>query len=357
MKKRLIGVLGTLLLTASLLCGCEYGHDAPVLGSEVFSEVQEQYATEEESESLPPDTTESSSEDASPDYESCFADVPAYDGSPSVVMNDNIPYYDKDFEDVFSAGALEFYSDLDDLSRPQVAFACLGLETMPAEGEERGEIGMVKPAGWHTVKYPEVIKDLYLYNRCHLIGWQLGAENANELNLMTGTRYLNVDGMLPYEDLVADYIRDTGNHVLYRVTPHYVGEELIARGLLMEAKSVEDDGCVFCVYCYNVQPGVEIDYMTGDSWLTGEYPENTTTNNVPEESSNTPSEDEKEPEVVESVNECSFVLNNNSMKIHKPSCSSVKDISEENIEYTDKTYEELVAEGYSPCGRCHPSGK
>lgn len=355
MKKRLIGVIGTLLLTVSLLGGCAYGHDAPVLGSEA---VQELCGTEEDRWDRPSATTESSSEDTpaedtSADYESCFADVPAYAGSPSVVMNDNVPYYDEEFEKAFSSGALEWYSDLDDFSRPQVAFACLGLETMPAEGEERGEIGMIKPAGWHTVKYPDVIKDLYLYNRCHLIGWQLGAENANELNLMTGTRYLNVDGMLPYENLVADYIRDTGNHVLYRVTPHYVGEELITRGLLMEAKSVEDDECIFCVYCYNVQPGVEIDYMSGDSWLAGYYPENSTENTPVEESSE---ETSNETVVEESVNECAFVLNNNSMKIHKPTCSSVSDISENNIEYTDKTYEELIAEGYSPCGRCHPNG-
>ncbi len=185
--------------------------------------------------------------DSSSDSTIYFSEVPEYSGSAVVVMNDNLPYFDDGFFDAASAGAMEFYSDLDDYGRVGMAFACLGLETMPAEGEERGEIGMIKPVGWHTVKYPEVIKDLYLYNRCHLIGWQLGAENDNELNLMTGTRYLNVDGMLPFENAVADYITSTGNHVVYRITPDFRDDELVARGLLMEARSVEDNGCVFCV--------------------------------------------------------------------------------------------------------------
>ncbi len=180
------------------------------------------------------------------------------------VKNGNVPYFT---EDEITDKSFEEYSELDELGRCGVAVACLSKDTMPEEGEKRGEIGQIRPSGWHTVKYPEVISDRYLYNRCHLIGWQLGAENANKLNLITGTRYLNVTGMLPYENMVADYIRKTGNHVMYRVTPDYEGNNLVASGLLIEAKSVEDDGCVFCVYCYNVQPGVEIDYATGESRL------------------------------------------------------------------------------------------
>ena len=132
--------------------------------------------------------------------------------------------------------------------------------------EERGSIGSVKPSGWQTVKY-DFVDGKYLYNRCHLLGYQLTGENANEQNLITGTRYLNVDGMLPFENMVADYVKETDNHVMYRVTPVFDGAELVARGVLMEAYSVEDggDGVEFCVYCYNVQPGVKIDYATGDS--------------------------------------------------------------------------------------------
>lgn len=148
-----------------------------------------------------------------------------------------------------------------------VAYANISIETMPTE--ERGEIGMIKPAGWHTVKYPEVIEDRYLYNRCHLIGYQLAGENANEKNLITGTRYLNVKGMLPYENEVASYVKKTGNHVMYRVTPYFKGNNLVADGVLMEAYSVEDSGVgvCFCIYAYNVQPGIDIDYATGDSKL------------------------------------------------------------------------------------------
>ena len=186
-----------------------------------------------------------------------------YDGSPYVQVNGNVPFFDStdDTTDCF-----ELYSELDSLGRCGTAYANISKELMPTE--ERGEIGMVKPSGWHTVKYPEIITDLYLYNRCHLIGYQLAGENANEKNLITGTRYMNVEGMLPFENEVADYVRRTGNHVLYRVTPVFEGENLVAEGVLMEAYSVEDDGkgVEFCVFVYNVQPGIEIDYKTGESW-------------------------------------------------------------------------------------------
>lgn len=164
--------------------------------------------------------------------------------------------------------AFENYSDLDSLGRCGVAYANICKDIMPTE--ERGKIGMIKPSGWHTVKY-DVIKDRYLYNRCHLIGYQLAGENANPKNLITGTRYLNVEGMLPFENLVADYVNNTGNHVLYRVTPMFSGSNLVANGVLIEAKSVEDNGggIFFNVYCYNVQPGVGINYENGDSWLDG----------------------------------------------------------------------------------------
>ena len=193
------------------------------------------------------------------------ANVPAFSGKPYVVLDDNQPRFSA--KDKKRRSAYESYAPLDSLGRCGVAFACLCKETMPTE--KRGEIGQVRPSGWHTVKY-DVVDGKYLYNRCHLIGFQLTGENANEKNLITGTRYMNVDGMLPFENEVADYVASTGTHVLYRVTPLFDGEDLVAKGVLMEAWSVEDggEGVCFNVYCYNVQPGVTIDYATGDNWET-----------------------------------------------------------------------------------------
>lgn len=186
--------------------------------------------------------------------------IPEYNNTPYIEINNNKPYFNNtDMTTVF----YEHYSELDNLGRTGVAMACLGPETLPTE--KRGPIGMIKPAGWHTVKYPDVIKDLYLYNRCHLIAFELSGENANEKNLTTGTRYLNISGMLPFENKTRKYIEDTHNHVIYRVTPVFINNELVCRGILIEAKSVEDNNLEFCVYCYNVQPGIIIDYTTGDS--------------------------------------------------------------------------------------------
>lgn len=188
--------------------------------------------------------------------------ISEYSGNPYVELNGNMPYFT---DEELSTTAFELYSELDSLGRCGAAYANVCKEIMPTE--ERGSIGMVKPTGWHTVKY-DCITDRYLYNRCHLIGYQLAGENANEKNLITGTRYLNVDGMLPFENEVADYVNDTDNHVLYRVTPVFSGDNLLASGVIIEAKSVEDNGAgvQFNVYCYNVQPGISIDYTTGESW-------------------------------------------------------------------------------------------
>lgn len=191
------------------------------------------------------------------------ADIPAYAGDPYVMINDNEPQF---LETDLATSSYEYYSDLDDLGRCGVVYACIGTDLMPTE--ERGNIGSVKPSGWHTVKY-DIVDGKYLYNRCHLIGYQLSGENANINNLITGTRYLNVEGMLPFENMVADYVKETGNHVLYRVAPVFEGNNLVASGVQIEAQSVEDqgEGILFNVYCYNVQPGVTIDYATGDSTL------------------------------------------------------------------------------------------
>lgn len=217
--------------------------------------------------------------------------------------------------------------------------------------EDRGSIGQVKPTGWHTVKY-DCVDGKYLYNRCHLLGYQLTGENANEENLITGTRYLNIEGMLPFENMVADYVQETGNHVLYRVTPIFEGSNLLASGVLMEGYSVEDSGedILFCVYAYNVQPGVTIDYATGDSYLTAggsavsEEPSTPVTPQKPEESETSGA----------GTVQADYVLNTNTKKFHLPSCSSADDIKESNRQEYNGSREDLIAQGYDPCKRCNP---
>lgn len=252
--------------------------------------------------------------------------IPEYSGDPYVVVNNNVPFFPK--EDL-KAEAFESYGDLDSLGRCTVAYSMVGTETMPTE--ERGSIGQVKPTGWHAVKYDNV-DGKYLYNRCHLIGYQLTAENANVKNLITGTRYLNVQGMLPFENLTADYIKETGNHVLYRVTPVFEGDNLVASGVLMEGESAEDDGeaIQFCVYVYNVQPGIIIDYATGDSRL--------------DDGTGGSSQSARK----------TYVLNTNSKTFHKPDCGSVGKIKDSNKQTFVGTREEAIKNGYSPCKSCNP---
>ena len=255
-------------------------------------------------------------------------DIPAFSDKPYIAVNGNTPYFT---ENEIVADPYEFYSELDSLGRCGVTIACIGKELMPTE--DRGNIGQVKPTGWHTVKY-DCVDGKYLYNRCHLIGYQLTGENANVNNLVTGTRYMNVTGMLPFENMVADYIKETGNHVMYRVTPIFDGDDLLCRGVLMEAYSVEDEGEVICfnVFVYNAQPSIEIDYATGKSRLN-----------------------ETETDVSDTENkEKTYILNTNSKKFHHPDCSSVSKISENNKQEYTGTREALINDGYSPCGICKP---
>lgn len=215
------------------------------------------------------DTTNESNENNLENESVIFdlSSIPEYSESPYVEINNNIPYF---IEEEYKLEAFEKYSELDNLGRSGVAIANICKEIMPKEGEERGEIGMIKPTGWVQKRYDDIIKDKYLYNRCHLIGWQLAGENANEKNLITGTRYLNTEGMLPFENQVVDYIDNNEyNHVLYRVTPIFERNNLLASGVEIEASSVEDkgEGLHFNVYCYNVQPGIKINYETGESEL------------------------------------------------------------------------------------------
>ena len=260
--------------------------------------------------------------------------VPVYSGEPYAGLNGNIPYFtDREkTEDVF-----EHYSDLDTLGRCGAAYANICKELMPTE--KRGEIGMIKPTGWHTVRYDDIISDKYLYNRCHLIGFQLAGENANEKNLVTGTRYMNVDGMLPFENMIADYVKETDNHVLYRVTPIFVGDNLVCRGVEMEAYSVEDngEGTSFHVFVYNIQPGIEIDYATGDSWVANSM-------------ADIVDDTEEHAQYATTL----YVINAKTRKFHFPDCDSVGKISKQNKKERETDRAELIAEGYTPCGSCKP---
>ncbi|MGN0819230.1 MAG: DNA/RNA non-specific endonuclease [Christensenellaceae bacterium] len=283
--------------------------------------------------------------------------LPEFSNSPYVIINNNQPYFT---QSEITSSSYEYYSPLDGLGRCGVTHACIGTDIMPTE--ERGEIGMIKPSGWQTVKY-DIVSGKYLYNRCHLIGFQLAGENANERNLITGTRYLNVEGMLPFENMVADYVKETENHVLYRVTPIFKNDELVARGVLMEALSVEDNGKAICfnVYCYNNQPGVVIDYKTGLSALSGEEIPSQSNSQSSGKSSAAENSSSAAASEISSVTDSetsvlvvTFVFNTSTKKFHLPECSSVKSMSEQNRQDFYGTRDEAIGKGYAPCGICKP---
>lgn len=267
-NKRLCKVLPALILVLSLvlsLAGCSGADIADSINSShnESTTVQTDKAGGSNSSNKNNSADKNDKLAAGTDSADWRATLPEYSDSPYVIVNNNEPFFT---ENDMTADSFEYYGELDELGRCTVAYASVGKDLMPTE--KRGSIGSVKPTGWHTVKY-DIVDGKYLYNRCHLIGYQLTAENANKNNLITGTRYLNVDGMLLFENMVADYIKETNNHVLYRVTPIFTGDNLLADGVLMEAESVEDngEGISYNVFCYNVQPGVKIDYVTGDSSL------------------------------------------------------------------------------------------
>lgn len=252
------------------------------------------------------------------------SEPPGYSGEAYLVIGDNQPSLDAD---ALSTEAFESYSELDALGRCGPAVACIGQELMPQA--ERESISHVEPSGWKNVPYP-FVDGKYLYNRCHLIGYQLTGENDNAANLITGTRYLNVEGMLPFENMVADYIKETGNHVYYRVTPYFVGDELVARGVYMQGWSVEDqgEGICFDVYVFNVQPGVTIEYATGESSL--------------------------DEAALSQGEQGTFVLNTNSKKFHSPDCSGAADMKKENRQDYTGSRDLLIAQGFEACGQCKP---
>ena len=266
--------------------------------------------------------------------------IPDYAGKPYVTLNNNVPEFTS-AEKVTKS--YEKYAPLDSKGRCGVTIACVGKDIMPTE--DRESISSVYPSGWVNNKYDTSLVDGgYIYNRCHLIGFQLTGENANKQNLITGTRYLNIEGMLPFENMVADYVKETGNHVMYRVTPIFVGNNLLASGVKMEGWSVEDngDGVCFNVFAYNVQPGITINYATGDNALNGDG------DIFAESESDTEAQDSTER------NESTYILNTGTKKIHKPECSSVKTITENNKQEYTGNKDELISQGYTACGTCKP---
>lgn len=323
MKTKLFSIL---LLISLLFTGCTTNNTNP------DSKKQPLY-----SQSPVNNKNDSKNDKNSPRLKSfSLSDVPEYSGEPYVEINNNIPFFST--KDKKRTDAFEQYSNQDSLGRCGVAYANICKKTQPTE--KRGNISMIKPSGWHNARYKGRVDGGYLYNRCHLIGYQLTGENANAKNLITGTRYMNCEGQLPFENQVDDYVDRTGNHVLYRVTPIFEGNNLIASGVLTEAYSVEDngEGCSFCVYCYNVQPGIDIDYATGESSISGKKSSSTDSNT----SINKKNINNK------------YVLNTNTHKFHKPECSSVSEMHNSNIQKVNKKREDLISEGYEPCKRCKP---
>ena len=332
--KRIISIV---LCLSMVLTGCNSNTE-----SENSSTISNVIATTETSKtstvSQKTQTTTTTTSETTPKV----FEVPEYEGKDYIVVNNDNPYFT---EADIKSSSFEDYSPLDSLGRCGVCVACIGKDIMPTE--ERGSIGMVKPSGWQLSKY-DFVDGKYLYNRCHLIGYQLTGENANERNLITGTRYMNIGRMLDLENKTASYIHKTGNHVMYRVTPIFKDGELVARGVLMEALSVEDNGAgiKFCNYVYNVQPNVSINYADGTNSLIS-APATTTTQTVKttaQATQNTQSSQSASRE---------FILNKNTKKYHETWCSSIKDIKEKNKGEYNGTEEELKSMGYSPCKKCH----
>lgn len=274
-----------------------------------------------------------------PDFS--LAHVPYYIGSPYTAINNNVPQF---YENQCVTNSYEYYSPLDSFGRCGIAVACVGIDLMPTE--PRGDIGSVTPSGWENEKYDsDLVDGGWLYNRCHLIGFQLSGENANEKNLITGTRYFNVDGMLPFENQIAAYVKETENHVLFRVTPIYNGNNLVASGVQMEGYSIEDagEGICFNVFVYNVQPGIDINYADGSNALEGKLSP-IVTEKPTEETTNQPSVDTTQE----------YVLNTNSKKFHDPDCRYASSIKPENKETYIGNRNDLISEGYEACKTCKP---
>lgn len=304
MNKKFLNILLILIVSLSVLSGCSAGENNFFNDLDITAQSASDYVN----------------------YD--LSNVPDYDGKAYVELNGNVPEFSES-EKTYSE-SFEEYGKLDSLGRCTYAVSCIGKDLMPTE--KRGSIGSVKPSGWHISKY-DFVDGKYLYNRCHLIGYQLTAENANERNLITGTRYLNVEGMLPFENDVADYIEITNNHVYYKVTPIFEGNNLVANGVQMQAYSVEDNGqgISFNVYCYNVQPGVAIDYATGDNQAVASSSASVTSTSSDEADKKT------------------YIVNTKTKKFHNPDCDGAKKMSSSNKKKYKGTRDSLISNGYSPC--------
>jgi len=309
MNKKFLNILLILIVSLSVLSGCSAGENNFFNDLDITAQSTSDYVN----------------------YD--LSNIPDYDGKAYVELNGNVPEFSES-EKTYSE-SFEEYGKLDSLGRCTYAVSCIGKDLMPTE--KRGSIGSVKPSGWHISKY-DFVDGKYLYNRCHLIGYQLTAENANERNLITGTRYLNVEGMLPFENDVADYIEITNNHVYYKVTPIFEGNNLVANGVQMQAYSVEDNGqgISFNVYCYNVQPGVAIDYATGDNQAVASSSASVTSTSSDEADKKT------------------YIVNTKTKKFHNPDCEGVKKMSSSNKKKYKGTRDSLISNGYSPCQKCNP---
>lgn len=309
MNKKFLNILLILIVSLSVLSGCSAGENNFFNDLDITAQSASDYVN----------------------YD--LSNIPDYDGKAYVELNGNVPEFSES-EKTYSE-SFEEYGKLDSLGRCTYAVSCIGKDLMPTE--KRGSIGSVKPSGWHISKY-DFVDGKYLYNRCHLIGYQLTAENANGRNLITGTRYLNIEGMLPFENDVADYIEITNNHVYYKVTPIFEGNNLVANGVQMQAYSVEDNGqgVSFNVYCYNVQPGVAIDYATGDN--------QTVTSSSASVTSTSSDEADKK----------TYIVNTKTKKFHNPDCDGVKKMSSSNKKKYKGTRDSLISNGYSPCQKCKP---
>lgn len=353
MTKRILALLLSLVVLAGCIAGCDIADSLADISDSRQEEVTENadkgngdsfgdaYDSRQETESKTETetVTENDDKDNGDKAASGFASVdgiPDYSGKAYVALNNNIPEFT--YNEKNTKNSYEYYSELDSLGRCGYTVACVGKDIMPTD--DRESISSVKPSGWKNKKYSTALVDGgYIYNRCHLIGFQLTGENANKNNLITGTRYLNIEGMLPFENMVADYVKETGNHVMYRVTPVFVGHNLLASGVKIEGWSVEDggEGICFNVFAYNVQPGIAIDYATGENVLASEAPSMT----------------ETEADTEAAVGK-TYVLNTGTKKIHNPDCSSVKKMSEANKKEYTGGVTALEAQGYSMCGICKP---
>ena len=343
-SKRFCGFLIVLCVCAGLLSGCEKLF--PAVQTETPEETgrSEQIQTETKIQTEPAAESEETAittgkapaettAEFMPENDFVWEDVlsldfiPPYSGEPAVIINGNVPFFTE--AELQLNTAFTSYSELDGLGRCGPAFGCVGAELQPSGEREPND--HIHPSGMKNTTYDFVDK-LFLYNRCHLIAYSIAGSNGDPRNLITGTRYMNTKGMLPYENKVLLYIEQTGNHVLYHVTPVFEGENLVVSGVLMEAYSVEDagSGLMYCIYAYNVQPGVRIDYLTGDNEADGSFSE--------------------ESEVSEE--DCRYILNTRTQKIHLPDCESVKKISPLNKKPTNESLEELKKKGFEPCGYC-----